>query len=220
MYLGARGWQHRGWCGSFYPDDLPQDWELAYYSNEYNAVLVPPALWQQADIATLNSWREEVVDDFRFYLELSAQQCVETAKPAGATGPGETVLSRARILCSEGGGQCVVYDTQIAAMPASLADAAQQYLGDELPVSILRPNETLMTSIHGYYQVYADDRQHIILLSNAQGKKCNLRDLRTLIERIHTDAGKSADVVLFFNGEPPAVDDMQNTRIIAELLGV
>jgi len=43
--LGAYGWRHGRWSGTFYPDDLPmaddEDWRLAYYSNEFNAVMVP-----------------------------------------------------------------------------------------------------------------------------------------------------------------------------------
>ena len=45
MNLGAYGWRHKHWSNTFYPEDLPvdadDDWRLAYYSNEFNAVLVP-----------------------------------------------------------------------------------------------------------------------------------------------------------------------------------
>ena len=40
LRLGARGWRHAHWENDFYPDDLPPDWQLAYYANEFSTVLV------------------------------------------------------------------------------------------------------------------------------------------------------------------------------------
>ncbi|MBK1716067.1 hypothetical protein [Thiocystis violacea] len=53
----------------FYPDDLPEDWRLAYFSNEFPAVLVPFPRWRDADRARLAQWAMDVPPDFRFYLE-------------------------------------------------------------------------------------------------------------------------------------------------------
>ncbi len=66
--IGARGWLHPGWAGVFYPEDLPPDWRLAYYANEFDRVVIREQEWQQAgDMAAL---REEVPAHFRFVAEL------------------------------------------------------------------------------------------------------------------------------------------------------
>lgn len=39
--VGARGWA----CQDYYPDDLPEDWQLDYYANEFSVLLVPRARW-------------------------------------------------------------------------------------------------------------------------------------------------------------------------------
>ena len=68
VLIGARGWLHPGWQGHFYPDDLPPDWQLAYYANEFSMVVIREQEWEQLEnIATL---REDCAEDFRFVVEL------------------------------------------------------------------------------------------------------------------------------------------------------
>lgn len=66
--LGAYGWKHTGWKGSFYPDDLPEDWQLTYYSNVFSSVLVPVEYWCGEVVPDCEEWLESVHDDFRFHI--------------------------------------------------------------------------------------------------------------------------------------------------------
>ncbi len=43
--VGARGWA----CQDYYPEDLPEDWQLDYYSNDFSALLVPQSQWRSWD---------------------------------------------------------------------------------------------------------------------------------------------------------------------------
>lgn len=70
LRLGSYGWQHPHWLPSFYPDDLPEDWRLGFYANEFSAVMVP-AHYGLSDY-DVEQWREEVPARFRFYLEYSS----------------------------------------------------------------------------------------------------------------------------------------------------
>lgn len=71
--LGAYGWRHKHWSNTFYPEDLPvedgEDWRLAYYSNEFNAVLVPADYWQTEQIDDCEDWLDSVHPDFQFFVE-------------------------------------------------------------------------------------------------------------------------------------------------------
>ena len=62
-----------GWEGEigqgFYPADLPEDWRLDYYSNEFRAVVVPVDVWQGLSLDMLEEWQDAVHDEFRFYFE-------------------------------------------------------------------------------------------------------------------------------------------------------
>jgi len=70
IIVGALGWKHAHWESEFYPDDLPEDWQLSYYSNEFSGVLVPEEDWK-LDIEDLDDWVEEVPDGFQFYFQAS-----------------------------------------------------------------------------------------------------------------------------------------------------
>jgi len=69
LRIGAVGWQHAGWHQGFYPDDLPEDWQLSYYANEFSTVLVPADYWQGDGDA--DELLEQVPDSFLFYLQCS-----------------------------------------------------------------------------------------------------------------------------------------------------
>lgn len=65
--VGSYGWDHPHWQGSFFPDDLPEDWRLSYYANEVSSVLVPENKWNVPD-ADLKQWADDVPAGFRFYF--------------------------------------------------------------------------------------------------------------------------------------------------------
>lgn len=77
LQIGTFGWQYDSWRGGFYPDDLPEEWMLDYYSNAYRVVLVPQVNW----LSWGDEQIEEVVDavegDFSFYFEVR-DACDET----------------------------------------------------------------------------------------------------------------------------------------------
>jgi len=65
------GWELPGWEREFYPADLPADWRLTYFANEFPAVMLSAALCLRANEELLAEWAEAVPDGFRFYLEES-----------------------------------------------------------------------------------------------------------------------------------------------------
>ncbi len=67
IIVGACDWEHEHWLGCFYPDDLPEDWRLSYYANEFSGVLLPQDKWCN-DNADFEQWLEDVPEGFRFYL--------------------------------------------------------------------------------------------------------------------------------------------------------
>ncbi len=66
--LGACGWNHGHWQGRFYPDDLPVDWRLSYYANEFSAVLLTEKQWRE-NFLQLEALAFDVDGRFGFYLQ-------------------------------------------------------------------------------------------------------------------------------------------------------
>jgi len=79
IQVGAFDWQRLHWSGDFYPDDLPEDWRLSYYANEFSAVLVPAQIWQSQG-ADIEHWCDEVHEGFRFYLHREAGAVADIEK--------------------------------------------------------------------------------------------------------------------------------------------
>ncbi len=77
--VAAYGWQGAAWDG-FYPENMPAEWRLDYYANEFFAVVVPFGEWSQADDETVLEWLEQVSADFRFYWEVSGSDAAATAR--------------------------------------------------------------------------------------------------------------------------------------------
>jgi len=75
-YFGAACWERDAWAGGFYPEDLPPEWRLAYYSAAFSCVYLPYAEWCGRDLRLLAAWVEDARPGFRFVLQ---------ANPAGAT---------------------------------------------------------------------------------------------------------------------------------------
>ncbi|MFV1981897.1 MAG: hypothetical protein ACC657_00035 [Thiohalomonadales bacterium] len=47
LHIGSYGWLHESWDNSFYPEDLPREWQFAYYANEYSVLMIPWILLQE-----------------------------------------------------------------------------------------------------------------------------------------------------------------------------
>ncbi|GAB6041749.1 hypothetical protein [Endothiovibrio diazotrophicus] len=86
LRIGARDWRHPAWRGTFYPDDLPEEWRLAYYANEFATLLVPAQGWIDTTQENLAGWAEEVHGDFRFVLEVDGAPAAQRRAAAAALG--------------------------------------------------------------------------------------------------------------------------------------
>ncbi len=69
LEFAAYGWLGPAW-EVLYPEDLPPEWHLDYYSNEFGAVVVPATDWQSVSIDEANRWLAEAPQGFKFYWEI------------------------------------------------------------------------------------------------------------------------------------------------------
>ena len=71
VLTGTSGFSYKEWKGSFYPEDLPADRMLAYYSERLPAVEINNTFYRMPKAALLESWAAEVAPEFRFVLKAS-----------------------------------------------------------------------------------------------------------------------------------------------------
>lgn len=72
LRLGTLDWRHKSWEGEYYPEDMPEEWQLDYYSNQFQCVLLPMAAWLNLSEADVEDWVDDLEGEaFEIYLLLS-----------------------------------------------------------------------------------------------------------------------------------------------------
>lgn len=69
LYSGTVGWMGGKELEVFYPQDLPEEWKLAYYNTQFRCVYLPVDIWAKFTEPDIAALLDEVQDDFRFVLE-------------------------------------------------------------------------------------------------------------------------------------------------------
>jgi len=191
VVVGSRGWLHQSWVESYYPDDIPDEWRLGFYGNEFNTVLVPWEQWQTS-VEALEEGLDDTSDDFHLYLELP--EVVETL-PAHLS---EILDQVTGLVCIKG--EATGWQEQSSALNVALFS--------------LLPNEN--TLLNCFTASTGDKVVELVLVDKSTGID-DLAVMREQLELVLGFADKRLD--LLFVDETPALESMRNTQMIAELLG-
>ena len=200
FHVMPAGWDHPGWTGGFYPDDLPEDWRLSYFSNEFSEVLVPRCSWQEADPDELQGWVDDVSAAFRFYLEL--QEPVEASLCA----------KRVEMLGGNFGGFVLTKDVAGKDLSLQMNTMAHGYTGKiyllldpGFPVCVPKLNQGLGVGLA------------LSLSGKVLGK---LPAQREFLEKLQDQIPVDAQVLLCFIDTTPPVESIKGFRQLAELMGL
>ena len=71
VLAGTSGFSYKEWKGSFYPEDLPAEHMLAYYSARLPAVEINNTFYRMPKPSMLEGWAAQVPAEFRFILKAS-----------------------------------------------------------------------------------------------------------------------------------------------------
>jgi uncharacterized protein YecE (DUF72 family) len=71
LRVGTSGYSYKGWKGSFYPEGLPDKDMLTTYARKLPAVEINNTFYRLPTTALLESWAEQVPENFRFVLKAS-----------------------------------------------------------------------------------------------------------------------------------------------------
>lgn len=73
LRVGAQGWQRKTWEGSFYPEEMPDDWQLDFYSNQFDCVLIPSVEWLNWTDEDIQEMNDALAGEaFAFYFRIDA----------------------------------------------------------------------------------------------------------------------------------------------------
>ena len=71
LRTGTSGFSYKEWKGSFYPEKLPANKMLAYYSRRLSSVEINNTFYRLPRAELLDKWAAQVPDDFSFVLKAS-----------------------------------------------------------------------------------------------------------------------------------------------------
>ncbi|MDE2795758.1 MAG: DUF72 domain-containing protein [Gemmatimonadota bacterium] len=71
LWTGTSGFSYKEWKGSFYPDKLPANRMLEYYSRRLSSVEINNTFYRLPRAEMLERWASQVPEDFAFVLKAS-----------------------------------------------------------------------------------------------------------------------------------------------------
>jgi len=141
MFIAAHGWDHAAWSGIFFPSDLPPEWRLAYYANEFRAVVVPEACWRNVDAVTLAQWVTDTREGFHFLLAVEGEMPpTPLVQALGRRFGGLVTVGDPAVACWEGGADVRVLRDVIMGLPA---DGVLVVTGEPPSLPALRTAQTI-----------------------------------------------------------------------------
>lgn len=220
ILIGACGWQHPQWKDSYYPEGIPEEWQLAYYGNEYPVVLIPTTYWSQGRRA-VETWLQETDSSPRFICEWSFTPDLQGQSDVLALIGLLGTRVEGIVLPLHGmpdARQMAMLSKLLAAYPVCLD--WQSADRDELHTLLADPLIAARVSVcwHGEAadkSVLAHGR---LALARVTCAGQTPRSLRAMLEILLASAGSDRQGVLLFDGQPPDLDIMDQAEVILNLL--
>ncbi|MEF3193121.1 MAG: hypothetical protein K6346_02725 [Halothiobacillaceae bacterium] len=157
--LGGFDWRHAAWEGGFYPDDLPAEWRLTFYANEFDALGLVAKAWLAPSLEELTGWVMDTREGFRLYSELPARRDPDLEARLGVLRP--------RLGATLAGEGC----------PPEIIALAEHFA----PVWALAPVSGLLPVAHDLIEALEPGRAPLIVLN---ASRVDLRAARRAMEAL------------------------------------
>ena len=221
VLIGACGWQHPAWLNDFYDEDLPEEWQLGFYSNEFAVVYLPANKW--IDNPEIDEWKEDVADSFRFILEIPADIVNETKRFAAA-------LKKAKEL----GEFCLGLVFHVNQTVMENVNTFREHLKlatEFVPVCIDKQDNELTEEFskilqqenisevwHGNSAAAESLKIGGLVVSHVNADELDMPELRKVMETCLSVSTENRISVLCLDGAPPSLEKLRNATIILNLL--
>ncbi len=226
VLIGACGWKHQAWLNNFYSEDLPEDWQLGFYSNEFPVVYVSASDWLEGsnlEIPDLADWTEDVSDSFRFILEVpehvltDEQRFVTALEEVKALG--EFCLGLVFQLNPSICGDTKLFQRHVEmAQVITLVciDMCGTTLTDEFKNILLKQN--IAEIWDGESPAHESFKRGPLAICRISGNNLDMAGLRKVIEICLNASNDHCISVLCLDGEPPSMELLHNADILLNLL--
>ena len=221
ILIGAYGWLHDEWLGEFYPEDLPDEWRLGYYGNEFPVVLVPADYWA-AGAGAIADWLEETDDSPRFICEWPVQvQDEESIDKLLALFAklGDRVMGILLGMDDEPDEKVMALATRLSQHYALCIDARWGTYQSVLEQFIERfHNKNISLCWHGEVETASNMSTGKLVVARINSTELDPKTMRFIVEECIKQGKPDRDVTLIFDGKPPSLQQMINAGVIRDLL--
>lgn len=227
--IGSHGWMHSQWESTFYPDDLPEDWQLGYYANEFSIAVIEQNAWNclQKNPDIITDWISETESGLRFVCELSlacseqelnahlsvisqlGNACLGVILLANESQPADSLVT-AILNKLPVDMPCILDLTELPDV-ALLQQWQQQY-----PLSLCW--RAMPDLVKPLFNNETDVNNNAIAVIRLQSGLFTLKQLRRVIESACNQAGADSNILLIVDGDPPDVELMRNVQLIYDML--
>ena len=182
--------------GNFYPEDLPVDWQLDYYCNAFQVVMVPESQWLEWTQDDLEMCLDAAQDDFGFYLrvdhDVTAQKVTKIAAVKKALG----TLLKGVVVFSEGS----VPSQKVALLPVSFVSKTLHMPGWQ--------------ALMGDYKLSGHPVGYCDALSGDGRNQAGL--VKAFMQQLPEN---NLGVAFFIDGDSINMEQVSNLKVVAEFLG-
>ena len=229
--FGTVGWQHSQWSDDFYPEDLPEDWLLSFYGNEFPVVAVPASVWSDDPSEQIEEWLDNSDEHFRFVFEWQWQDADDLRTFCQRIEPLQT--QSLGILLQVSWSACCD-QTELLSVLTEISPKVSvclEILEDDsaLPMTSLdftnAKFKTLLTSAKVtccWHGVEADPdiffANNKLALTKISGSPMDAKQLRQVLETCSAQVQSHHDMVLLFAGDPPVLKQVRDAMVMLELL--
>jgi hypothetical protein len=228
--LGAYGWRYEHWLTSFYPDDLPvddEDWRLTYYSNEFNAVLVPVDYWQAGSVNDCENWLDSVHSGFQFFVECDGAM-FERISPADLTRALEMLapqlsamvfLDKSPLIPDEIKRQFIMLAESLEIEALGLEAGSAE---PSSAMKIWRPNEAIGGDESGGQHAISHELSKSSNFAFIEDELSDLRLARVMVEQFAMNIGEntsSKEATIIVNHPQLQAGNLRKFRSVLDIMG-
>ena len=229
--FGTVGWQHPQWSDNFYPEDLPEDWLLSFYGNEFPVVAVPSSIWSDDPAEQIEEWLENSDEHFQFVFEWPWQGAddlrafCQRIEPMRAQSLGILLQVPWSVCCQDNDLPSILAEISTT-VPVCL-----EVMADDtgLPMTTLdfahAEFKALLTTAqvnccwHGaeanHEAFFTEGKLAVTKITNTA---MDARQLRQVLETCSAQVQSHNDMVFLFAGNPPALKQVRDAMVMLELL--
>ncbi len=218
LICGTQGWEDPAWNADYFPEECPEEWRLAYYSNDFRGVWLSASFWNQTEVM-LDQLLEEAEEEDDFWL-------VVTLPADWISRPSELLKTLVPIA------------SQVACLVAPIANELEKPVLEEAATRLGARHPLAFDLSHShpdYGYISQLTKQHSWSLvwhsENAQPNQSgqflpivtaetDLRQMRTIFEKVANWMSESRNAGLFFRPVKQAPNLARQARELSELMGL